>query len=95
MIKSMMASPVIVLCLEGKDAVNVVRLMTGATNGREALPGTIRGDFASSNQENIIHASSSVEDAQAEVARFFKPEELFDWEPVNKPYVYSQLEIEN
>lgn len=94
-LQSMMASPVIVLCLEGKDAVNVVRLMTGATNGREALPGTIRGDFASSNQENIIHASSSVEDAQIEVARFFKPEELFGWDPVNKPFVYSQLEIEN
>ena len=95
LLESMMASPVIVLCLEGKDAINVVRLMTGATNGREALPGTIRGDFASSNQENIIHASSSPEDARAEVARFFKPEELFAWVPVNTPYVYSQLEIEN
>lgn len=92
---SMMASPVIVLCLEGKDAVNVVRLMTGATNGREAMPGTIRGDLASSNQENIIHASSSVEDAQAEMARFFKPEELFDWEPVNTSFIYSKLELEN
>ena len=93
LLESMMSSPVIVLCLEGKDAINVVRLMTGATNGREALPGTIRGDFASSNQENIIHASSSPEDAKAEVARFFKPDELFDWVPINTPYVYSQLEI--
>ncbi len=94
LLKSMMASPVIVMCLEGKDAINVVRLMTGATNGREALPGTIRGDFASSNQENIIHASSCPEDAKAEVARFFKPEEIFDWVPVNIPFVYSALEIE-
>lgn len=92
LLKSMMACPVIVMCLEGKDAINVVRLMTGATNGREALPGTIRGDFASSNQENIIHASSCPEDAKAEVARFFTPEEIFEWEPANISYVYSQLE---
>lgn len=92
-LKSMMAAPVIVMCLAGKDAVSVVRLMTGATNGREALPGTIRGDFASSNQENIIHASSSVEDANAEIARFFSPDEIFDWAPALTPFVYSTLEL--
>ena len=43
----------------GRDAISTVRLLTGATNGREALPGTIRGDFSMSNQENVIHASSS------------------------------------
>lgn len=93
LLKSMMASPVIVLCLAGKDAINVVRLMTGATNGREALPGTIRGDFASSNQENIIHASSSPEDAEAEIDRFFAPGEIFDWTPANTPFIYSSLEL--
>ncbi|HOS46783.1 MAG TPA: nucleoside-diphosphate kinase, partial [Paludibacter sp.] len=58
---SMMASPVVVCCLQGKDAVKVVRSMTGVTNGREAAPGTIRGDYSMSIQENIIHASDSVE----------------------------------
>ena len=48
---SMMATPVIVMCLKGKDAVEVVRTMTGATNGRKAAPGTIRGDFSLSSQE--------------------------------------------
>ncbi|MCC8071188.1 MAG: nucleoside-diphosphate kinase [Bacteroidales bacterium] len=91
---AMMASPVIVMCLRGKDAINVVRLMTGATNGREALPGTIRGDFSSSNQENIIHASSCPEDAAAEVARFFRPEEIFDWVPQNIRFVYSAFEMD-
>lgn len=86
---SMMACPVIVMCLKGRDAVKVVRLMTGATNGREALPGTIRGDFSMSGQENIIHASSSVEDAETEIKRFFAPGEIFDWMPVGKPFVYS------
>lgn len=51
LLASMMATPVIVLCLKGVDAIRVVRLMTGATNGREALPGTIRGDFSASGQE--------------------------------------------
>ena len=89
LMRSMMASPVIVMALKGTDAIKVVRLMTGATNGREALPGTIRGDYAMSNQENILHASSSPEDAVAEIKRFFRPEELFDYTPVTLPFTYS------
>lgn len=92
-LNSMMACPVIVMCLMGRDAVKVVRLLTGATNGREALPGTIRGDFSMSGQENIIHASSSVEDAEVEVARFFKPDEIFEWLPQNRPFLYAPDEI--
>ena len=86
---SMMASPVIVMALKGKDAVKVVRLMTGSTNGSEAQPGTIRGDFSMSGQENIIHASSSLEDAEVELKRFFKPEEIFDWLPGNLKFLYA------
>ncbi|MBD5259340.1 MAG: nucleoside-diphosphate kinase [Bacteroides sp.] len=86
---SMMASPVIVMALKGKDAVKVVRLMTGSTNGSEAQPGTIRGDFSMSGQENIIHASSSLEDAEVELKRFFKPEEIFDWLPGNLQFLYA------
>lgn len=93
LLNSMMASPVIVMVLEGRDAIKVVRLLTGATNGREALPGTIRGDFSMSGQENIIHASSSVEDAEVEVKRFFKPEEIFKWMPITRPFTYSPDEI--
>lgn len=90
---SMMASPVIVMCLMGRDAVKVVRLMTGATNGREALPGTIRGDFSLSGQENIVHASSSIEDAEVEIARFFKPGEVIEWMPKNRSFLYAPDEI--
>lgn len=93
LLKSMMACPVIVMCLAGKDVINVVRLMTGATDGREALPGTIRGDFSASNQENVIHASSSPEDASAEIKRFFNDGEIFEWTPANLKFVYSQLEV--
>ncbi|HBK31542.1 MAG TPA: nucleoside-diphosphate kinase, partial [Porphyromonadaceae bacterium] len=56
---SMQASPVILMALKGVDAVEVVRKMTGSTNGREAQPGTIRGDYSISVQENIVHASDS------------------------------------
>lgn len=89
---SMTATPVIVLCLRGVDAINVVRLMTGSTNGRQAAPGTIRGDFAMSNQENIVHASSSPEDAEAEIKRFFRDEELFDYTPVTMRFINGPSE---
>ena len=80
LVKSMMATPVIVMVLKGKDVVSVVRAMVGATNCRNAAPGTIRGDFGMSGQENIVHASDSPENAAIEVARFFKPEEIFDYD---------------
>lgn len=92
-VESMTATPVIVMALKGVDAIKVVRLMVGATNGREALPGTIRGDFSSSGQENLVHASSSSEDAEAEIKRFFKPEELIDWTPKGIRSVYSPSEM--
>lgn len=91
-LSSMTASPVIVMVLRGLEAISVVRLMTGATNGRQAPAGTIRGDFAMSNQENIIHASSSAEDAEAEIARFFKPEEIFDYTPVTMKFINGPSE---
>ncbi len=93
LVKSMKASPVVVMALWGKDAVEVVRLMTGATNGRKALPGTIRGDFSMSGQENIIHASDSLENAEIELKRFFKPEEIFTYEPTFLKYTYEPAEL--
>ena len=93
LLESMMATPVIVICLEGKDCVEVVRQMTGATNGRKALPGTIRGDFSMSGQENIVHASDSVENAQIELARFFKPGEIFNYTPSDFRSYYAPDEI--
>lgn len=78
-LESMMATPVILMVLKGKDAVSVVRAMTGSTNSRNAAPGTIRGDFGMSGQENIVHASDSPENALIEIARFFSPEEIFDY----------------
>ncbi len=89
---SMMATPVICCCYEGVDAVETVRSMTGATNGRKAVPGTIRGDYSSSYQENIIHTSDSVENAAVELKRFFKPEEIFEYDQATFQYIYANDE---
>lgn len=91
--ESMMATPVIVMVLKGKEVVEVFRQMTGVTNGRKALPGTLRGDFCMSGQLNIIHASDSVENANIEVARFFKSEEVFDYLPSNLSFYYGSDEL--
>lgn len=90
---SMMASPVVCMVLKGVDVVSVFRTMTGVTNGRKAEPGTLRGDFCMSGQANIIHASDSVENAQIEIARFFKPEEVFDYTPGNISFIYGDDEL--
>ena len=87
-----MATPVVAMCVKGIDAVQVVRAMTGVTNGRKAAPGTIRGDYSMSGQENIVHASDSVENAQIELARFFKPEEMFEYRPTSFNYLYASDE---
>lgn len=90
---SMMASPVVVMCLEGVDAVAVIRAMTGVTNSRLAAPGTIRGDFGMSGQENIIHASDSPENGEIEVKRFFRDDEIFSYKPVTFSFTYSDDEL--
>ena len=86
---SMMKTPIVAMCLEGVDAIAVVRFITGYTNGRKADPGTIRGDYCMSNQQNIVHASDSPEAAEAELARFFKPEEIYDLKDLNLDRLYA------
>lgn len=93
LLASMMATPVVLMVLQGKDVVEVVRSMTGATNGRKAASGTIRGDFSMSGQENIVHASDSPENAKIEIERFFKPEEIFDYKLPHTRSFYSPDEL--
>lgn len=93
LVESMTATPVIMMVLEGIDAVTVVRHMVGSTNSRKADPGTIRGDFAVSGQENIVHASDSPENAIVEINRFFKPEEIFDYTPAPLRNFYAPDEL--
>lgn len=94
LVNSMTVTPVIVMVLKGKDAVAVVRSMVGAINCRNAAPGTIRGDFGMSGQENIVHASDSPENAVIEINRFFKPEEIFDYPMSTLAATYAPDEID-
>ncbi len=65
------SGPLVASVLEGDEAVEVVRALNGATDGRKAAPGTIRGDLSSSNRENLVHGSDSPESAAREVALWF------------------------
>ena len=65
------SGPLVALVLEGDEAIEVVRALNGATDGRKAAPGTIRGDLSLSNRENLVHASDSVESAKREIALWF------------------------
>lgn len=65
------SGPLVALVLEGDEAVQVVRALNGATDGRQAAPGTIRGDFSLSNRENLVHGSDSAESAEREIALWF------------------------
>ncbi|MDO8544660.1 MAG: nucleoside-diphosphate kinase [Opitutaceae bacterium] len=75
--KFMASRPVIMMALQGQDVVQRVRDLLGPTDSRKAAKGTIRGDFGADMMTNVVHASDSDENAQAELARFFTPDELF------------------
>ena len=66
-----MSGPSVAMVVVGDEAVDVVRTINGATDGRKAAPGTIRGDFALSNRENLVHGSDSLESAKREIALWF------------------------
>ncbi|HHV22018.1 MAG TPA: nucleoside-diphosphate kinase [Propionibacterium sp.] len=67
----MQSGPLLAFVLEGDSAVTVVRALNGATDGRKAEPGTIRGDYSISNQENLVHGSDSTESAAREIEIWF------------------------
>ena len=90
--KYMKSSPVVVMALSGIKAISAVRLIVGPTKGYEADAGSIRGDFSMSGQTNIVHASDSLENAEKEIKRFFKPDELFDYKKIDFEFVYGEEE---
>ncbi|MFW6599984.1 nucleoside-diphosphate kinase [Propionibacteriaceae bacterium Y2011] len=69
--KFVTSGPSVALVLEGDQAIEVIRLLNGATDGRKAAPGTIRGDWSLSNRENLVHGSDSPESAAREIALWF------------------------
>ncbi len=74
------SSPIIALVFEGEKAVEIIRKTIGATDPRQAEPGTIRGDFGLDIQHNVVHGSDSPETAKQEINLFFTPQEIFTYE---------------
>jgi nucleoside-diphosphate kinase len=100
MVSMITSGPILAIVLEGVEIVEVVRKMIGATEPKSAAPGTIRGDFAhvsykhadetGSGVFNLIHASSSVEEAKVEIDVWFKPEELVSHSPMYSAYTVKE-----
>jgi nucleoside-diphosphate kinase len=80
------SGPVVALALEGRSAISVVRLLTGATNPQTADPGTIRGDYGLGITPNLVHASDSTESAARELPLYFEAEELLAYSRVGEEY---------
>src|SRR5947208_9387258 len=81
------SGPTVAMVWEGPEAVAVVRTLMGPTDGTKAAPATLRGDFALSVQNNLVHGSDSPENAATEIALWFKPEEIVSFRPVDTGWV--------
>lgn len=88
----MKSSPVVLMVWEGYECIESVRKLVGATNPRQAAPGSIRGDLAIGAGRNLVHASDTKKSAAAEVASFFKPEELFEYDKSEYVHIYEDTE---
>ena len=85
-------APVLAMIIEGLDAVQVVRDMLGPTSGLKAPAGTIRGDFSSSRQMNLVHASDGAESAEREIGLYFSTDEICSYEPTVVPWLRASDE---
>jgi nucleoside-diphosphate kinase len=84
--------PIVAAVVEGLEAIRVVRDMLGATSGLKAAPGTIRGDYSSSRQMNLVHGSDGPEAAAREIALYFRSDEICPCEPTLKPWLRASDE---
>ena len=90
LVRYMSSGPVVALALQGVEAISVVRRLVGATNSREAAPGTIRGDLGMSFSNNLVHASDGPDTAASELAHWFgEPQETVDWTPADLEWRYN------
>ena len=82
------SAPVVLMVVEGKGSIAVMRRLLGPTDSKEASPGTIRGDFSCSKSMNLVHASDSEESAKREISIFFKEEDFLNYKRVDESWVY-------
>ena len=85
-------APVLAMVIEGLEAIRVVRDIVGATSGLKAAAGTIRGDYSSSRQMNLVHASDGAEAAERETNLYFSSEEIWPYEPTLTPWLKASDE---
>jgi len=90
----MKSYPVVAILLEGKECVATIRKLVGITKARDAEPGTIRGDFAMSQQYNLIHASENAEIAKREEKLMFDPREILNWDKASDVFTYLKDELD-
>lgn len=89
LIEFITGGPVVVGVVSGNEAIAVVRSMLGATNGASAAPGTVRGDYSISKQNNLMHGSDGPESAAREIALWFRPEELVEYTIDGNHWVFA------
>jgi nucleoside-diphosphate kinase len=87
LLQFLVSGPTVAMVWEGREAVLVARTLMGPTDGAKAAPATIRGDFAISVQNNLVHGSDSVDNANAEIALWFRPDELVSFQPTDAAWV--------
>lgn len=85
----MMSSPVVVMAVAGLKAIDSIRIIVGPTKGFEAAAGTLRGDYSLSTQSNVVHASDTIDNAKAEIKRFFADDEIVDYDKIDTAYIFS------
>ncbi|KAH0333779.1 nucleoside diphosphate kinase, partial [Aureobasidium melanogenum] len=90
LISYMSSGPICAMVWEGRDAVKTGRTLLGATNPLASAPGTIRGDFAIDVGRNVCHGSDTVENAQKEIALWFKKDELNSWKLAQNDWIYEK-----
>jgi nucleoside-diphosphate kinase len=90
LVQFLTSGPTVAFVLEGREAVTIARNLIGATDGLKAPPGTIRGDYALYVQNNLVHGSDSPENAEQEIALWFRPEELANWTPVDMSWIAGE-----
>jgi nucleoside-diphosphate kinase len=86
LVQHITSGPILAMALEGRSAISVVRLMTGATNPQTASPGTIRGDFGLAVTPNLVHASDSPTSAERELALYFNPADFLAYARVDQEF---------
>lgn len=89
LVSYIISAPVVVMALEGTDAIKAARTTIGATKPSESAAGTIRGDYGLEIGRNLVHGSDSVKNGKIEVANFFTDDELVSWERNVDPWIFE------